>query len=83
MTADMLTDPLSRALIRQARIGALWATWDGDLQVDYRRTVVLGARVAAGLPGARFWWFPVWGRVTETAVASPDRLYRFDGRGFH
>lgn len=70
------------ALARLTRIGALWTTWDGDPHVDHRRTAVLGARVAAVLPGVRFWRFPVWGRFTDTAVAPPDRLYRFDGRGF-
>lgn len=70
------------ALARQARIGALWTTWDGDPHIDHRRTAAFAARVAAALPGVRFWRFPVWGRFTETAPVPSDRLYRFDGTGF-
>ena len=57
------------------RITAIWATWEGDPHSDHTRTARLARLLAREAPGARLWFYPIWGRFADKAVP-PEGMVR-------
>lgn len=55
---------------------AVWTPWAGDPHPDHQRTARLAQQLAARLPQARLWAYPVWGRFADTPPPDPAQVLR-------